>query len=139
MDPKARDCHDVPIRYGNEELERRRHVPKHAANPREAAKSVAALVAVAALILVAFVHWRESSAQIALTRAAREGARLDSLDEPNVVAFTQAATGLSPVTVTVTACAPGAGPTAKAVVNVSYSFKGFPVPITARGVMPCET
>jgi hypothetical protein len=141
MDPNARDGHDGPIRYGDETFERRRHVPKHAASPLEAARSVAAVVTVAALILVGFFAWREwsltSNARIALTKAAREGARLDSLGEPNVVAETQAATGLGPVHVTVAACSPGAGPTAKAVVIVSY--KGSGVPLTARAVMPCET
>jgi len=101
---------------------------------------------------------RALNAQITLTQAAREGARLDALGEPNVVAQSQAAaTGLSPVDVTVTACPPGAGPTVNAVVNVSYSFNfvtpigaiagliggsgslGSPVTLTAQGVMPCET
>jgi Flp pilus assembly protein TadG len=101
---------------------------------------------------------RALNAQITLTQAAREGVRLDALGEPNVVTQTQnAATGLSPVNVTVTGCPPGASLTSDAVVNVSYRFSfitplgavaalvggagglGSPVTLTAQGVMPCET
>lgn len=101
---------------------------------------------------------RALNAQITLTQAAREGARLDALGEPNVATRTQgAATGLSPVNVTVTACPAGASPSANAVVDVSYQFSfitpvgaiaaliggagglGAPVTLTAQGVMPCET
>src|SRR6266699_2915884 len=59
---------------------------------------------------------RALNAQITLTQAAREGARLASLNQPNVVSRTQAAaTGLSPVSVSVpSSCPPGAGPTANA-------------------------
>jgi len=101
---------------------------------------------------------RVMNAQITLTQAAREGARLDALGLPNVDTRTQAAaTGLSPVTVTVTACPPGAAPTDDAVVDVGYQFSfitpigviagligasggpGSPVTLNAQGVMPCET
>ncbi|HXP19691.1 MAG TPA: TadE family protein [Streptosporangiaceae bacterium] len=101
---------------------------------------------------------RALNAQVTLTQAAREGARLDALNQPNVVSRTQAAaTGLSNVTVTVvTSCPPGAGPGVNADVRVSYSFSfitpigaiaamfggstlGSPLTITAQGVMPCET
>ena len=101
---------------------------------------------------------RALNEQITLTQAAREGVRLDALGAPDVVAQTQAAaTGLSPVDVTVTACPPGAAPTDNAVVNVSYQFNfvtpigaiagllggsgslGSPLTLTAQGVMPCET
>ncbi len=101
---------------------------------------------------------RALNAQITLTQAAREGARLDALGEPNVVTQTQnAATGLSPVNVTVTACPAGGSLGSDAVVNVSYQFTfitpigavaalvggggglGSPVTLTAQGVMPCET
>jgi Flp pilus assembly protein TadG len=103
---------------------------------------------------------RVLNTQITLTQAAREGARLDALGVPNanVVARAQgAATGLTPVNVTVTGCPPGAGPTADAVVAVSYQFSfvtpigaiagliggsgglGSPVTLNAQGVMPCET
>jgi Flp pilus assembly protein TadG len=100
---------------------------------------------------------RALNAQITLTQAAREGARLAALGQPDVVSRTQAAaTGLSPVSVTVTPCPFDAGPTADAVVQVSYSFSfitpigavadlfgggglGGPITMTAQGVMPCET
>jgi len=96
------------------------------------------------------------NAQITLTQAARDGARLAAVGQPNVVSRTQAAaTGLSPVSVNVTGCAAGAGPTANAVVSVSYPFSfitpvgaiagifgggfGSSLTLTAQGVMPCET
>jgi Flp pilus assembly protein TadG len=97
------------------------------------------------------------NAQITLTQAARDGARLAAVGQPNVVSRTQAtASGLSPVTVIVTGCAVGAGPTANAVVSVSYPFSfvtpigaiaamfgggglGSGLTLTAQGVMPCET
>lgn len=100
---------------------------------------------------------RALSAQITLTQAAREGARLTALGQPNVVSRTQAAAvGLSPVAVTVTPCPAGAGPSANAVVAAHYLFSfitpvgaiaglvggggfGSPVTLTAQGVMPCET
>jgi Flp pilus assembly protein TadG len=100
---------------------------------------------------------RALNAQITLTQAAREGARLAALGEVNVIPRTQAAaTGLSPVVVAVTACPIGAGATADAVVNVSYSFSfitpvgaiaglfggsgfGSPITLSAQGVLPCET
>ncbi len=113
-----------------------------------------------ALLLIVFGiidFGRALNAQITLTQAAREGARLAALGQPNVVSRTQAAaTGLSPVSVNVASCPAGAGPSADAVVNVSYSFSfvtpvgaiaafiggagfGSPVTLTAQGVMPCET
>jgi Flp pilus assembly protein TadG len=97
------------------------------------------------------------SDQITLTQAAREGARLAALGQPNVVSRTQAAAiGLSPVNVTVTPCPAGAGPSADAVVTATYSYSfvtpvgaiagliggsgfGSPITLTAQGVMPCET
>ncbi len=100
---------------------------------------------------------RALNAQITLTQAAREGARLASLGEGNVASGTQAAaTGLNPVSVRVTSCPAGALPTANAVVNVSYTFSfitpvgaiagliggggfGAPIVLSAQGVMPCET
>lgn len=101
---------------------------------------------------------RALNAQVTLTQAAREGVRIAALGEPNVQARTQAAaTGLNPVTVTVTGCPFGANPNADAVVNVSYRFSfitpigavaallggsgslGSPVTLTAQGVEPCET
>ncbi len=103
---------------------------------------------------------RALNAQITLTQAAREGARLASFGQVNatVVSRTQtAATGLSPVTVTVTtSCPVNAGSGVDAVVNVSYSFSfvtpvgaiaamfgsvayGSGLTLTAQGEMPCET
>lgn len=75
---------------------------------------------------------RALNAQITLTEAATEGARLTALGESNVVSRTQAAAaGLSPVTVTVTsACAASATQASDAVVKVSYSFS-FITPISA--------
>ncbi|HEX9034611.1 MAG TPA: TadE/TadG family type IV pilus assembly protein, partial [Streptosporangiaceae bacterium] len=66
---------------------------------------------------------RALNAQVTITQAAREGARLDALNQPNVVTRTKAAaTGLSAsVTVAeVTTCPPGSGPTANADVRVTY-------------------
>ena len=99
---------------------------------------------------------RALNAQITLTQAAREGARIAALGESNVVSGTQAAaTGLSPVAVTVTSCPAGAGTGVNAVVKASYSFSfvtplsaiagilgsslGSTMTLTATGVMPCET
>jgi hypothetical protein len=104
---------------------------------------------------------RALNAQVTLTQAAREGARMDALGEPNIVSRTQAAaTGLSGVTVTVvTACPPpppqGPPPNIDAEVKVSYQFSfvtpvgaiaglfggsgfGSPITLTAQGVTPCE-
>lgn len=101
---------------------------------------------------------RALNAQVTITQAAREGARLAALNQPNVVTRTQAAaTGLSNVNVTVlTSCPAGSGPAANADVQVSYNFTfitpigaiaalfgysaaGSPLTLTAKGVMPCET
>jgi len=103
---------------------------------------------------------RALNAQITLTQAAREGARLEAFGDPsNVVQgrTTGAAPDLPGVNVTIAqTCTPGAGPTADAQVNVSYSFSfitpigaiagllgggglGAPVVLHASGVMPCET
>jgi len=100
---------------------------------------------------------RALNAQITLTQAAREGARLAALGQPDVVNRTQAAaTGLSPVTVSVASCAASAGPADNALVTVSYTFSfitpvgaiagffggsglGSDITMTAQGVMPCET
>src|SRR5579875_3070119 len=102
------------------------------------------------------------NAQITLTQAAREGARLDALGQSAQAVVQRtitAATGLGLTAGDVTetqACAPGAGPSADADVQVSYRFTfitpvaaistlfgasaiGGPVTMTARGVMPCET
>jgi Flp pilus assembly protein TadG len=139
---------------------KRREWVRHARDRGATAVEFALLFPLLMLILFGIIDFgRALNAQITLTQAAREGARLEALGEPNVQAATQAAaTGLSPVTVTVTtACPPGAGPTSNAVVSVSYPFDfitpigavagliggsgglGSPVTLTAQGVMPCET
>jgi Flp pilus assembly protein TadG len=103
---------------------------------------------------------RALNTQITLTQAAREGARLDAEGDAQatVIAGTeQAATGLNPVIVQVTACPPGVAPSNNATVSVSYQFSfitpigaiadlignpgglGNPLTMTAQGVMPCET
>jgi Flp pilus assembly protein TadG len=100
---------------------------------------------------------RALNAQITLTQAAREGARLAALGQPNVASRTQAAAvGLSGVTVAVTPCPSGATQTTSAVVTARYSFNfvtpigaiaglfggnglGARITLTATGEMPCET
>lgn len=102
---------------------------------------------------------RALNAQITLTQAAREGARLDALNEPNLVSRTKAAaTGLSKVTVNVDyQCQAGDGQkNFDAQVQTTYSFSfitpigaiagllggkglGAPITLSAQGVMPCET
>jgi Flp pilus assembly protein TadG len=121
-----------------------------------AAVEFALLLPLLLLIVFGIIDFgRALNAQITLTQAAREGARLAALGQPNVVGRTQsAAGGLSPVVVTVTACAAGGGAGANATVQVSYSFSfetpvgaiaglfgsgiGSPITMTATGVMPCE-
>ena len=101
---------------------------------------------------------RALNAQVTITQAAREGARLTALNQPNVASRTQAAaTGLSGVGVTVwSACPAGSSPTANADVKVTYAFTfitpigaiarifggsgpGSQLNLSAEGVMPCET
>ena len=112
------------------------------------------------LILFGIIDFgRALNTQITLTQAAREGARVAALGQStaNVVTRTQtSATGLSPVSVTVTGCPQGAGAGANATVKASYQFSfvtpvgaivsmlggsgfGSPITMTATGVMPCET
>ena len=123
-----------------------------------AAVEFALLLPVLLLLVFGIIDFgRALNAQITLTQAAREGARLDALGNPNVVSGTQAAAaGLSPVTVTVTTCQPNAGASANATVKAVYSFQfvtpiaaisrmfgagnlGANMTLTATGVMPCET
>jgi Flp pilus assembly protein TadG len=121
----------------------------------------ALLLPVLLLVLFGIIDFgRALNAQITLTQAAREGARLAALGQTNanVISRTQtAATGVSPVTVTVTtSCPVNAGAGVDAVVNLSYSFSfvtpvgaiaamfgsvtyGSGLTITAKGEMPCET
>src|ERR1700733_7000607 len=110
-----------------------RRWPGRDARDRGAAAVEFALLLPMLLLLVCGIvdFGRALNAQITLTQAARQGARLAALGQSNVVSRTQAAaTGLSPVTVTVTACPSGSGPTANATVQVSYAFS-FITPIGA--------
>jgi Flp pilus assembly protein TadG len=111
------------------------------------------------LIVLGIVDFgRMLNAQVTLTQAAREGARLVALGQPNVPGRTQAAaTGLSPVGVSIqSACPVGAGPGSNGVVQTTYTFQFTPglgylvsffggaglsgqTTLSAQGVMPCET
>ncbi|MEU4604440.1 TadE family protein [Kribbella sp. NPDC023972] len=110
------------------------------------------------LVLGVIDFGRLLNAQITLTQAAREGARLVALGQPNVQSRTQdAAVGLSPVGVSIqSACPTGAGPGSDGAVETSYSFAFTPglgnlvtllggsgmsgqITLSANGVMPCET
>jgi Flp pilus assembly protein TadG len=122
-----------------------------------AAVEFALLLPVLLLLVFGIIDFgRALNAQITLTQAAREGSRLAALGESNVVSGTQAAaTGLNPVSVTVTSCPAGAGAGVNAVVKATYSFSfitplsaiakifgssvGSTMTLTATGVMPCET
>lgn len=111
------------------------------------------------LIVMGIIDFgRMLNAQETLTQAAREGARLVALGQPNVASRTQAAaTGLSPVGVSIqSACPVGAGPGSNGAVQASFTFQFTPglgylvglfggtglsgqTTLSARGVMPCET
>lgn len=140
----------------------KRRSPKTCRRDRGAAAVEFALV-LPLLLLVIFGtidFARALNAQITLTEAAREGARLEALGEPNVVSRTEsdaAVLGLSSVTASVTVpCTTGSGPTDTGTVQASYQFSfvtpvgafaaifggsgfGSPITLTAEGVMPCET
>ena len=138
----------------------RRRTARNTPRDRGAAAVEFALLLPMLLLLVFGIidFGRALNAQITLTQAAREGARLDALGQPNpnVVSRTQAAaTGLNPVNVTVTSCPVNAGAGVNAVVRASYKFTfvtpvasiarmfgssfGSTITLTATGVMPCET
>jgi hypothetical protein len=136
----------------------RRRTARTAPRDRGAAAVEFALLLPLLLLLVFGIidFGRALNAQITLTQAAREGARLDALGASNVVSRTQAAaTGLSPVSVTVTACPANAGSGVNATVMASYTLTfvtpiaaisslfgsslGSSITLTATGVMPCET
>jgi len=112
------------------------------------------------LIVMGIIDFgRILNAQQTLTQAAREGARLVALGQPNVASRTQAAaTGLSPVGVSIqSACPVGAGQAdIDGAVQTSFTFQFTPglgylvgffggtglsgqTTLSARGVMPCET
>jgi Flp pilus assembly protein TadG len=122
-----------------------------------AAVEFALLLPILLIILFGLIDFgRALNAQITLTQAAREGVRLAALGEPNVVSRTQAAaTGLSNVSVTVTACPANGQGTSDAEVQTSYSFSfltpvgsiagmfggvkfGSPITMTATEYMSCE-
>jgi Flp pilus assembly protein TadG len=126
-----------------------------------AAVEFALVLPILLLILFGIIDFgRALNAQIELTGAARDGARLAALGYPEAAVQARvaaAAPSLSGVTATVAAsCPPGAGPAADAQVDVSYPFSfitpigaiaslvgglhlGGPIVLTAQGVMPCET
>jgi len=145
----------------------RRHAATgpRARSPRDsgaAAVEFALLLPVLLLLIFGIVDFgRALNAQITLTQAAREGARLASLGVPSatVISRTQAAaTELSPVpSVAVSSTCPvNAGAGVDAVVTVTYPFTfitpvgafasmfgtasfGSTLTLTATGEMPCET
>jgi Flp pilus assembly protein TadG len=141
-------------------VDRQRRGTRNARERGAAAVEFALLLPVLLLILFMIIDaGRALNAQLTLTEAAREGARLAALGEPDSTVSSKtvaAATGLSGVIVSVTGCAPGAGPTSSATVSVSYPFSfvtpigavaglfgvsgtDAPLTLTAQGVMPCET
>lgn len=133
--------------------------PARGADSGAAAVEFAIMLPLLLLLVFGIIDFgRALNAQVTITQAAREGARLTALNQPNVTARTQAAaTGLSGVGVTiVSSCPQGAGPGVNADVKVTYSFKfitpigaiakifgksgpGGPLTLSAEGVMPCET
>jgi len=140
---------------------RRRQAATDARDRGSVAVEFALLLPVLLLIIFGVIDFgRAISAQITLTQAAREGARLASLGYSASAVQTRAqsaATGLSAVTVTVSSsCPSGAGTGVDAVVQTSYQFSfitpvgalaamfgsasfGSTLTLTATGEMPCET
>jgi Flp pilus assembly protein TadG len=137
---------------------KRRRGGKHPSDRGSAAVEFALLFPILLLIVFGIIDFgRALNAQITLTQAAREGARLAAVGQPNVASRTQAAAvGLNPVSVSVTGCPTGAGLGVDAVVRATYSFSfvtpvgaiaglfggsglGSPITLRAQGVMPCET
>jgi Flp pilus assembly protein TadG len=123
-----------------------------------AAVEFALLLPILLIVVFGLIDFgRALNAQVTLTEAAREGARLAALGQANVVSRTQAAaTGLSAVNVAVTACPLNSGASTDAVVTASYQFSfvtpvgaiagmfggagfGAPITLTATEDMPCET
>ena len=143
-------------------MKRRRHAASDSRDRGSVAVEFALLLPVLLLLIFGIIDFgRAINAQITLTQAAREGARLASLGYSTSAVTTRAqsaATGLSPVpTVTVTsACPTGAGTGVDAVVKLSYTFTfvtpvgafaamfgtasfGSTLSLSATGEMPCET
>lgn len=141
---------------------RRRQAATEARDRGSVAVEFALLLPVLLLIIFGVIDFgRAISDQITLTQAAREGARLASLGYSDSAVQSRAqsaATGLSPVTVTVSSsCPAGAGNGVDAVVQTSYqfsfitpvgafaamlgssSFGSSTMTLSATGEMPCET
>jgi Flp pilus assembly protein TadG len=116
----------------------RRRSGNNARDRGAAAVEFALLLPLLLLLIFGIIDFgRALNAQITLTQAAREGARLEALDQPNVVSRTQAAaTGLSNVSVSVvTACPVGAATAlTNAVVKVTYTFS-FITPVGSIAAM----
>src|SRR6266567_3473641 len=139
-------------------MKRRRHTASDSRDRGSVAVEFALLLPVLLLLIFGVIDFgRAINAQITLTQAAREGARLAALGQSSATVTARAqsaAVGLSPVTVTVTACPPGATQTTEAKVVTRYAFtyvtpisaiatliggSGYGSPtLTATGVMPCE-
>jgi Flp pilus assembly protein TadG len=121
------------------------------------AVEVALLMPILLILVMGIVDFgRALHAQITLTQAAREGVRVAALKQPGPATRTQnAATGLSGVGVSVTACPSGSAGSASAEVQATYTFNfvtpigglagmfggggfGSPITLSAKGVMPCE-
>jgi Flp pilus assembly protein TadG len=139
----------------------RRHAATVTRDRGAAAVEFALLLPVLLLLIFGMIDFgRAINAQITLTQAAREGARLAALGQSTATVVSRAqtaATSLSPVTVTViSACPVNAGVGVDAVVQTSYSFSfvtpvgsiaamfggvsyGSSLTLTAQGEMPCET
>ncbi|HEY6276044.1 MAG TPA: TadE/TadG family type IV pilus assembly protein [Streptosporangiaceae bacterium] len=138
----------------------RRRPQTGAADRGAAAVEFALLLPVLLLIVFGIIDFgRALNAQITLTEAAREGARLASVGDVTsvVVAQTQAAAPtLTGMTVIVVPCPAGAGLGTNAVVTASYPFSfitpigavasllgghglGNPITLSAHVEMPCET
>ena len=107
----------------------------------------ALLLPVLVLLVFGIIDFgRVLNAQITVTQAAREGARLAALENPNACdRAAAAATGLSLTcagNVTITACTATADQTNDAQVKVQYAVTGlilFPgITVTGTGVMPCQ-
>jgi Flp pilus assembly protein TadG len=140
---------------------------QHAAHdPRDrgsAAVEFALLLPVLLLLIFGVVDFgRALNAQITLTQAAREGARLASFGQSTSTIESRAQSAATGLTLsasnftTVTTCASGAGSGADGVVTISYQFSfitpigaiatiiggsgyGSSLTLTATGEMPCET
>src|SRR5579863_5400558 len=123
-----------PSETGGGTTKNRRRSGGGAPDRGAAAVEFALLLPVLLLLVFGLIDLgRALNAQITLTQAAREGARLAALSQANVVSRTQAAAiGLSGVTVTVTACPSGSGAASDATVQVSYPFT-FITPLGAIG------